>query len=505
MANERSTVKAKWTILLPVLLPFLAAFAGCAQGAVGHGVPPSQGSPPASSGPAGAAAINAGELAALIDPVFTEEMAREHIPGAVFILVQKDRVVLEKGYGVADLASRRPVLPETTQFPIASISKVFTATAVMQLADRGRIDLQADVNRYLKSVQVPPANPPADWQPITVAQLLTHSSGLDEIPGRRIKTEAERLPLGRLLADRLIRVDAPGEIVGYSTYGIALAGLLVEDVSGLPFEEYLARNIWQPLGMKRTFITAPDALAGDLATAYELDNDEAVAVPYEIYQTPPASSIVSTAADMARFMIAHLQNGRYGEARILSEKAAESMHRQQATMHPRVPGWTYGLQVSDTNGRRILEHGGDIGGFSSLMVLLPDENIGFFVAGHLEGSDLRYKVRERILDHYFADTRPVQIPVARAEEAESLRRFAGVYRAHSFCHSCKDGGPNVQDFEVSANADGTITIWDQRWVQVEPLYFKSLDGTRRIGFKEDANGRIIGLTAGSWRVLERMR
>jgi len=487
----------EWTILLPIL----AALAGCTQGPGGRVLPPPQSSPPASSRPAGAAAIDAGELAALLDPVFAEAMAREHIPGAVFILVQKDRVVLEKGYGVADLASRRPVRPETTQFPIASISKVFTATAVMQLADRGLIDLQADVNRYLKSVQVPPTY----QQPITVAHLLTHSSGLDEIPGRRVATEAERLPLGRFLADRLIRVDTPGEVVAYSTYGIALAGLLVEDVSGLAFEDYLARNLWQPLGMKRTFITTPAALAGDLATAYELEKGEAVAVPYEIYQTPPASSIVSTAADMARFMIAHLQKGRYGQARILSETAAESMHRQHATMHPRVPGWAYGFQLADTNGRRILEHGGDIGGFSSLMVLLPDEGVGFFVASHLEGADLRFKVRERILDHYFADTRPVRIPVARAEEAESLRRFAGVYRAHTFCHSCADGGPNVQDFEVSANADGTITVWDQRWVQVEPLYFRSLDGVRRIGFKADASGRIVGLTAGSWRVLERVR
>src|SRR5215218_4843359 len=130
-------MQTKWTPLLLIL----AAAAACMQ-APGGGVLPSPGSPPASSRPAGSPAIDAGELAALLEPVFAEEMAREHIPGAVFILVQKDRVVLEKGYGVADLAARPPVRPQTTQFPIASISKVFTATAVMQLADRGLIDLQ---------------------------------------------------------------------------------------------------------------------------------------------------------------------------------------------------------------------------------------------------------------------------------------------------------------------------------------------------------------------------
>jgi CubicO group peptidase (beta-lactamase class C family) len=482
------------------LLPILAAAAACVQTPERH-AHPAPTPPPASSASAGSPAFDPAALAALLDPVFAEGMAEEHIPGAVFILVQGDRVVLEKGYGVADLASRRPVRAATTQFPIASISKVFTATAVMQLADRGKIDLHTDVNRYLKSVQVPPTYP----QPITAAHLLTHSGGLDEIPGRRIEVETERMPLGRFLADRLIRVHAPGEMTAYSTYDIALAGVLVEDVSGLPYEQYLARNVWQPLGMDRTFITTPEALAGDLATAYEIDDGTAVAVPYEIYQTPPASSIVSTAADMARFLTAHLQNGRLGATRILSEPAAELMHEQHATMHPRVPGWAYGFQVGDTNGRRILEHGGDIGGFSSLLVLLPDEGVGFFIASHLEGANLRNLVRGSILDRYFPETRQIKAPVARPEEAESLRRFAGTYRAHSFCHSCPDGGPNVQDFEVSANGDGTLSVWDERWAQVEPLFFRSPDGSRRIGFKEDAKGRIVGLTAGSWRVLEKIR
>jgi CubicO group peptidase (beta-lactamase class C family) len=480
-----------------IFLWIAAILAGCSQG-------PAPVEPQAQSSATQAAtetaAIDPAGLAALLDPVLAEGMVKEHIPGAVVVVVQHGRVVFQKGYGVADLASQRPVRPETTIFPIASISKVFTATAVMQLADRGTIDLQADVNRYLKSARVPATFP----QPITAAHLLEHSSGLDEIPGRRIATVAEQVPLGRFLADKLIRVRPPGELTSYSSYGISLAGLLVEDVSGLSYEQYLARNVWGPLGMQRTMITVPDALAPDLATAYEIQNGAPVAIPYEVYQTPPASSIVGTAADMARFLIAHLQNGRYGEASILSEKAAERMHQQHATLHPRMPGWAYGFQCADTNGRRILEHGGDIGGFSSLLVLLPDEDVGFFVASHLEGSDLRFQVREKILDGYFPDTRSVRVPVPKADAAASLRRFAGTYRASAFCHSCPDGGPNVQDFQVVANDDGTITLWDQRWVQVEPLYFVSLDGRRRFGFKEEAQGRILGLTAGSWRVLERI-
>ena len=129
--------------------------------------------------------IGPGELAALLDPVFAQGMAEEHIPGAAFVLVQDGRVVMAKGYGVADVESRKPVDPRTTIFPIASISKVFTATAVMQLFDRGRLDLHADVNRYLTSLQVPDTYP----RPITAADLLQHTSGLDELPGRRVKRQ----------------------------------------------------------------------------------------------------------------------------------------------------------------------------------------------------------------------------------------------------------------------------------------------------------------------------
>ena len=446
------------------------------------------------------ARIDAADLRALLDPVFAAGMEKEHIPGAAFILVQDGRVVLASGYGSADVASGRAVLPERTIFPIASISKVFTATAVMQLVDNGRIDLDDDVNSYLESVRVPQTY----VQPVTVSHLLTHTSGLDELPGRRVRSAAELVPLGDFLGSRLVRVHPPGEMTSYSSYGIALAGLLVEDVSGEPLAEYLDRHVWKPLGMTHTFMTSPDAMRADLATAYELEDRRLVAIPYELYQTPPTSSIASTVDDMGRFMIAHLQNGRYEDARILSEAAAIDMHRRHATMHPLVPGWTLGFQEDDANGRRIIEHGGDIGGFSALMSLLPDEGVGFYVVHHLESTNLRFDVKRALLDRYFPDRRTVTVPVPRPADAARLAHFAGTYRANNWCHSCADGGPNVQDFDVEANDDGTIGVWGDRWVEVGPLYFVAADGRGRLGFAEDASGRVTALTAGSWRVVERI-
>jgi CubicO group peptidase (beta-lactamase class C family) len=438
--------------------------------------------------------IDSTRLAALVDSVVAAGLTREKIPGAAVIVVQNGRIVLARGYG--------PFEPGRTLFPIASITKVVTATALVQLIDRGRVDLQADVNRYLRSAQVPRTYP----APVTVAHLLTHASGLDELPGRLVRTAGELKPLGAFLRTRLVPVHPAGALTSYSSYGMALAGLLVEEVSGQSFETYLRRNVFDPAGMTRTFISVPPALQGDLATAYERDGDSLVAIPYELYNTPGASSVVSNLPDMARFMIVHLQRGRgtVGGARILSDSAAALMQRQHATMHPLVPGWALGWQVDDANGRFILEHGGDIGGFSALLTLLPNENVGIFTVHHLEGSGLRFDVKRAVLDRFFPDRRPVVVP--RPDSASRVDRYAGTYRASTYCHSCPGGGRNVQDFEVTANDDGTITVWDDRWVEVSPRYFLRVEGGRRgIGFAEDASGRITALTAGSWRVLERLR
>lgn len=437
-------------------------------------------------------------IEAVVDAAMAAGMKEEQIPGAAIIVVRDGAVVFAKGYGKADLESGRPFSPDGTIFPIASVSKLFTATALMQLVDSGAVELAADANRYLESAKVPPTYP----EPITVTQLLSHTSGLDELPGRRVRSASELMPLGKFLSQRLVRVHAPGEMTSYSSYGMSLAGLMVEEVSNTPFEVYLREHIWKPLEMNDTSITLP-ADKTRLATAYELDGDKPVPVPYEIYQTPPAASILSTAADMSRFMIAHLDDGRFRDRRILSKRGAERMQRRAATVHPKLPGWTLGFQEADLNGERILEHGGDIGGFSTLLTLLPERGIGFFIVHHLESNNLRFDVRQAILDRYFPDTRGLKSPVPDPARAEGLKRFAGTYRANIFCHSCSSEQP-VQDFKVEANDDGTISVWGDRWVEVSPRYFVGVDGKGRIGFAEDESGRITAMSAGSWKVVERI-
>jgi CubicO group peptidase (beta-lactamase class C family) len=439
------------------------------------------------------AAIDPRALEALIDSVMARGMSAEHIPGAVFTLVQDGRVVFAKGYGFDDVEAKHPVSPDSTIFRIGSITKVFTATAVVQLADRGRLRLDRDVNEYLERLEVPKTYD----EPVTAAHLLSHTPGFDELPGVRQARSAEALlPLHEFLKDKLVRVRPPGRVTAYSSFGMALAGLLVEEVSGLSYENYLRQHIWQPLGMRRTSITP-----GGSPVGYEYVNDAVTRAPYEWYHTVPASSINSTAADMARFMIAHLEGG----GAILSERATREMHRRHATMHPKIPGWTLGFQENDLNGERIIEHGGDIAGFASLLALLPDRRTGLFVAHHREGSNLRFTVEQAVLDRFVPDSgEPEKLPSPAGKWALA-ERFVGTYRWNIYCRTCPPGAQQLPEFTVTANADGTINVNRRRWVEMSPFFFGSTEGKLRLGFAADSSGRVMHLTSGSWAVMERVR
>jgi CubicO group peptidase (beta-lactamase class C family) len=483
--------------LLSAVALLALASAACAQ------APSASPSTRASAAPV-AALIDSTELAGFVDTLITSQMRKENIPGAVFLLVQDGKVLYQRGYGFANLERRQPVDPEKTIWRIGSISKVFTATAVVQLADRGRYRLSDDVNRPLTRFKVPATFP----EPVTFEHLLTHTAGFDEIrPGTRAETAAGLLPLGDFLTNKLIRLRPPGRTISYSTYGITLGGYLVEQVSGLDFETYLARNVWGPLGMTRSNITVPAALGRDVAQGYEYENGANKLAEWEWYHTTPASSINASAADMGRFIIAHLQNGRYGSTRILSETSAREMHRQHATSHPGLAGFAYGFYEGFTNGERLLQHGGNVEGFSAQLTLIPARGIGFFIATQHEPARLRDVVQSALLDHYFpakamSTTPSVPMPGYR----ERAARFAGTYELNQFCHSCGPGRREYNRIEVKPNADGTISITGnpQPFVEVAPLFFKRVDGTGGVSFREEA-GRVTLLAGDSWLVFERIK
>jgi CubicO group peptidase (beta-lactamase class C family) len=447
--------------------------------------------------------IDSADVVRFVDPLISAQMEKEHIPGAVFVLVKDGRILYQRGYGFTNLTSRQPVDPERTIWRIGSISKVFTATAIVQLADRGRLTLAEDVNRYLTRLRVPATFS----EPVRFTHLLTHTAGFDEIrPGTRAETAAGLLPICDFLRTKLVRLRPPGRIISYSTYGITLAGCLVEEISGATFEDYLATNIWRPLGMTHTNIVVPDSLRRWLAQGYELDSGVNKPAEWEWYHTTPASSINASGADMGRFIIAQLQNGRLGPARIMSEAAARDMHRQHATSHPRLPGFAYGFYEDFTNGEHILKHGGNVEGFAAELVLLPERGIGFFIATQHEPAELKDVVEKALLDRYFPATTKPSKPVPMTGYRARAPRFAGNYEINEFCHSCGSDRRVYPRIEVRAFPDGTISITGHtpHFIEVSPLFFERVDGQGKAAFLEDESGRITTLAGNSWLVFERI-
>jgi len=441
-----------------------------------------------------------GALEAWLDPYLTAKMRALHVPGAAAVIVKDGRILLSKGYGFASLRDRRPVEAERTLFRVASVSKLFTATAVMQLAEQGKLDLHTDVNRYLRRFQIEDPF----GRPVTLGHLLTHTAGFDErFTGMAARTPAEALPLGEYLARRMPpRVLPPGELISYSNHGLALAGYVVEEVSGIPFARYAEDNILRPLGMRHSSFELRADLARALAVGYEFKGGRYLPVPLDsLDQLGPAGGLNATATDVARFMLAQLQLGHYESSRILKESSAREMQRQQFTHHPRLPGFGFGFYEHYENGLRGLAHGGSHRGFASLLFLLPEKNTGLFLAWNRQEPRLGLELVTSFLDRYFpAPSAPGKLQPAPGF-APPAARFAGSYRPTRYSRRTFEKIVMLlESFQLAAQKDGSLRLRyfgrrgeATRWVQVDRLLFERDDGNVFLAFREDRAGRITHL------------
>jgi CubicO group peptidase (beta-lactamase class C family) len=443
------------------------------------------------------------ELESFLDGVIAAQMRIHHIPGATLVVVKDGEVFVAKDYGYADLKSHRPVVADETIFRIASVSKLFTWTAVMQLAEAGKLDLDADINTYLKDFQIPATY----LRPITLKNLMSHTAGFESRGGLWARDTKDLLPLGKYLADNIpARVRPPGEMTAYSNYGGALAGYIVEQVSGMPFEQYIQEYIYEPLGMHHSTFRqpVPPELAANLAVGYTYAGGQFQTEGFEYIQTSPASSMSSTATDMSKFMIAHLQDGRYGDARILQETTAQQMHKQLFTNDPRISGMAYGFMEMQLNNQRILVHSGSIIAFQSLLALVPGQNLGLFVAYN---SDMAFPAPEELLtlflDHYYPiPAEPdLQVPAGFEKRAgQVLGQYALTQQIP--CTTYEKMGALLIGCHVTVAEPGylitdCLSADPKRWVEVAPLSFREVGGQGILVFRADARGRITNMFFGN--------
>ena len=337
-------------------------------------------------------------VASPIDDVQLEErigeiLNRRPAVGLAVGVVRNGRLEFFHGHGLADIASNTPIT-EDTVFRIASITKTFTAIAVMQLWERGLVDLDAPANDYLRAYKLVPAMP--GIRPATMRHLLTHTAGIPEVVNvsdllhpdwgpfdarpavDSVKIGERRPSLAEYYRGHLRQVVEPGTAFAYSNHGFATLGQIVEDVSGKPLDGYLREHILEPLGMADSDLVRSELVASRLATGYVLGPNGATVIPDRDWVSAGATGIYSTPRDMARFVAALLQGGANERGSVLRPATLATMFEPHYQPDPRLSAIGLGFFLDDAGGHRVIGHEGVLPGFNSELLVAPDDGVGVF-------------------------------------------------------------------------------------------------------------------------------
>ncbi len=451
---------------------------------------------------------NPADVEAFFDTTVPAGMVEYNIPGAVVAVVADGELVFANGYGYADITTQSPVDPEATLFHVGSITKLFTWTAVMQQVEAGTIDLDADVNTYLKDVALPDTYP---GRPVTMRHLMTHSAGFEETEVHFAVAKPADLYSYRTYCreDIPARIYPPGTVTSYSNYGTTLAAVILEDVTGISYNQYVLEKILTPLGMADTVVSYPEAPELDDITAsgYHYAGGANVAVPDTVFVIGPAGTISSTATDMAKFVGMHMEEGTLHGATILSAETARLMHAPAFANDPRVSSMCLGFYENHIGGERIITHGGDTDTFHSLLVILPERHAGYFVSyNSAGGNSARNDLLMAFVDHFYyteagtaAGDEPAGLEEANAKTATepSVEKYAGTYQStrHNY-RTFEFYLTPPQQMQVEAGEEGTILMSrggrpPVAYTEVEPGVFAQADGAKtyagNVAFREDAN------------------
>ncbi|WP_457421339.1 serine hydrolase domain-containing protein [Roseateles sp. P5_E7] len=441
-------------------------------------------------------ALTAVDAEAFLDGLMPSALRSARVPGAVVILVKDGQPLVQKGYGYADWDKHLPVDPQKTLFRPGSVSKLFTWTAVMQLVEQGKLDLDADLNKYLDFTM-----PGRNGKALTLRHVMTHTTGLEET-ARDLLTYAPVTPdLGKVLKGYIPPyVYDPGTTPGYSNYATSLAGYIVQRVSGKSFDDYLEQHVFAPLGMKQSTFRQPlpDALKGQMSQGYMTQDEKPLG--FEIISMPPAGSMSAPGADMGRFMLAYLQQGRLGDAQLLKPETVKLMFGQLTRPMPGLSGIGLGFYEQNINGHRVLAHGGDTVLFHSDLLLFVDDGIGLYVsvngAGHeRQGAWLRDKLFEAFADRYLPDARPATKPeVNEATAKQHAQQMAGAYRnTRREDSTWLSVLQLLSPLKVQALEDGRLAIdlagARSVYREVKPYFWEEEHGKRRLQAAVE-NGKV---------------
>ncbi|OGO50784.1 MAG: hypothetical protein A2148_03640 [Chloroflexi bacterium RBG_16_68_14] len=320
-----------------------------------------------------------------VDDLVIATMNEHALAGLAVGVVHRGELVYAKGFGLADAKEERPVTPDTV-FRIGSISKTFTAIALMQLWEQGKFQLDDPVKDYLTAFKVLHRDPNAP--PVTFRHLLTHTAGIGEFRDitdlarfRRAfalgAKEDEPIPAPReYYRGRLTTELYPGQKWAYANHGFAALGQLVEDISGEPFEEHMIGHVFEPLGMYRTDFLRSERVRDELAVGYQLKKNGLTPVDYLEITIRPAGSIFSSVTEMAKYVAALLNGGRNEHGSAIQPETLHMMMEPHYVLDERLPGMGLAFWLDSIGGHRIAHHGGGWAGFVSAMLVAPDDDLG---------------------------------------------------------------------------------------------------------------------------------
>jgi CubicO group peptidase (beta-lactamase class C family) len=444
-------------------------------------------------------ALESADLEAFFDGIIPLQLERSDVAGATVLVMKDGKDLIRKGYGYADVAKKKTVDPETTMFRLASISKLFTWISVMQLAEQGKVDIDADVNKYL-DFQIAPAFDKS----ITLRNLMTHTGGFEEEIRDILLTDPKQATALRefLIENQPRRIFPPGEVPAYSNYGVGLGGYVVQRVSGEPFEQYVAEHIFQPLEMKHSSFKQP--LAEDLSPfpsdGYRSDTEKPV-VGFEIFNPAPAGGVSSTASDMSRFAQALLNGGEWDGQRILKTETLNAMWTRQFGTSDALPAMCMGFYQTWRNGLRFVGHGGDLIAFHSIFLLEPKEKLVIFISYNSAGSAnrTRTEILTAFADRYYPYS---QKPEFQKLSANDLKAIAGAYQSTRRSESNKlKIGSLIGQSEASVDKDGVLKVDDFKDLRGHVRQFKPIgkglwqeaEDQGRLFAIRDASGKIVRL------------
>lgn len=402
--------------------------------------------------------LTASDLEPWLDGFMASALRINEVQGAVVAVVKDGKVITQKGYGFADAAMRIPVDPENTLFRPGSISKLFVWTSIMQLVEQGKIDLDADINTYLdfKIAGIGGAT-------ITVRHLLTHRAGFEEVAKATSFSDPVWLkPLDAFVKGYIPkRIFAPGSTPAYSNYGASLAAYIVQRVSSMPFETYVERNVFAPLGMTHSTFRQPlpEALLPFLSKGYEVTGGEPQ--PFELINSGPAGALTTSTADMVRFMIAHLDAERGSDGKLLKPETARLMHRSVIKNLPELNGMALGFYENNVNGHKVIAHGGDLILFHSDLFLFIDDGVGIYVSMNSAGKntiDIRNKLLYEFADRYM----PIAVPSAAIEPAVAKAHLAEVEGTYVWTRRLDSSFARIADLTseavIAADEKGFLSL-----------------------------------------------